>query len=1070
MNNIINKGLLYKIYNEKYSLKIPLTTLLVIISLFEINASSISSSITRGLNFEVITMSNEEVQQNEINGTVTDKDGIPLPGVSVIIKGSSSGTTTDFDGLFSIESSSGDTLVFSYMGMQTKEVLIESQTTINVILEDGAALLDEVVVVGYGTQKKTSITGAVATVKSTDLVKVPVGSISETLTGRVPGLITRQTSGQPGNDATSLNIRGFGSPLVLVDGIAMSLSRLDPNEIESISVLKDGAAAIYGSRGGNGVVLVTTKRGKEGKATISYHSNMSFQAPTKLPKTLNSADYSALLTEAENNDGLPTTFTNEDVEKYRAGNVPGYGSYDWYGTIYKDWTPMVQHNLNLRGGSEKVKYFASTGYLDQASAFKSGDLNYKRYNTRLNLDAEVNENLSVGFDLAYRREDRDSPSTSLDDTYVSLATALPIYNPILPDPTRAAFSGFQTRSPYASTQKSFSGFINDEREYLTGKLELKYKFPFVEGLSAKGTFSYYSYNRYVKNHLKEYDVWSYDEVADEYTKEGNNGRSTLTETFYKTKRMIPTVSFNYQKEIGDHAINALVLAEMTDEESLSVTAKRNDLISQDIPYLFAGSEENMTNGGSASEAGRASYVGRVNYNYKSKYFLEATMRADATHKFADGHRWGYFPSVSAGWRISEEGFIQDNFPAVNHLKLRASYSQAGDDRQVSAFKYISGFGVSGRTYIFGNNISQIIYPTALSNPNITWLDMTTYNVALEGRFWNGLLGFELDVFYRETNNLFGESLETYPSTFGAGLPKLNINSTDDRGFDLLLTHRNRINQNLSYNISANVGLARSKWVFYSEDPYEDEDRERLYKRTGNYTNRWIGYRSSGLFMTQAEIDNHVVDQDQAGNSTLAPGDIKYLDLNNDGLIDWKDQEEIGYGGTPDMSFGLDLGITYKNLSVSALFSGAAMSNVNITGDARGPFRNESVPYDYHFKYRWTPDPNDPTVNINPNAQLPAVNGSGIGTNPNNNKTSDFWLKDNKFLRLKNVNINYSLPQNVSSKIGFDNVDFYAAATNLFTFNKLGIYKDSFDPEGSSSRGGRNYPLVKTITFGIKVSM
>ena len=1031
---------------------------------------------------QIVLSSNSKQTQTQqtvktVKGKISDSSGQVLPGVSIVIKGTTIGTITDFDGNFILADVPSDAiLIFSFVGMKRQEVSVNGHEYFEITMDEDAIGIDEVVAIGYGTQKKVNLTGAVSSVKSEELVKVPAANVSELLSGRTPGLLTKQTTGVPGNDATSLSIRGFGSPLVLVDGIEMSFNRLDPNDIESINVLKDAAAAIYGARAGNGVILVTTKRGTSDQPVVSYHGNISFQEPTVLPNFVDSWQFAELMREGQLNGDLPTTFSEEDIEKYKQGTDANYPNQDWYDALFVKWAQMQQHNVSLRGGSERIKFFTSVGFLDQASLFTSGDWDFKRYNARANIDAEITKNLSMAFDLSYRMEQRDEPNTTIGTVWNQLQTAQPIWPANLPDSSLGgAYSGFSERSPVANTFSDLSGYRDDRREIFTGQISLNYKVPFVKGLSAKLAFNYNSNNTYKKTIDKPFDVYSYDYELKEYTKRGVNGQNKLDEEFSKFKQLYPLISFEYDRTFGDHSVKGLLLAESIDTEYLYVTAARLDLLSLDIPYLFAGSQTNMTNNGNARETGRTSYVGRLNYDFKGKYLFEGSFRYDASHRFPKDSRWGFFPSISAGWRISEESFMQ-NLNWLDNFKLRGSYSQSGNDyvdddnngvNDLDQFRYLTGYTIRRGLkdgYLIGDELGRIITTTGLPNPNLTWLEMTNYNIGFDAGFLDGLIGIEFDYFYRKTDGIFGKPLDAYPSTFGAELPRLNINSTSDRGFELVINHRNKI-RDLSYTVAANVGLARGKYEQWAENDYDDPDEIRIYQKEGNWTNRWIGYKSDGIFMTQEEIDNHPINQDQNGNTSLRPGDIKYIDLNDDKVIDWKDQDEIGYGTFPDLNYGLNLGLEYKGWALSALFQGAGMFNWNVAGTARAGFSNWSIPFDYHYKYRWQPDPTDLTTNINPKAQLPAIDGSGQGTTGNNDKTSDFWLQDNTYLRLKNLNISYTLPQRWVKHTGMKNIKAYASGSNLFTWSKLGIYKNSWDPESSFT-----YPPVKTITLGIQVSL
>lgn len=1038
-----------------------------------------------GKNDSNISNVSANVQQT-ITGTVNDEDGNPLPGVSIVKKGTTEGTETDFDGNFSISANIGETLQFTFIGMETLEVILENAEAVSVTMKADAAELDEVVVVGYGTQKKSSLTGAVGKVDAEQLTTVSVANTTELLAGRVAGVITKQTTAVPGADGTNLNIRGFGSPLILVDGIQMGLARIDPNDIESVNVLKDAAAAVYGARAGNGVILVTTKRGKAGKPVISYSGVTSFQQPTVWRNNVNGGQFTEM-----QNEGGAASYSPEDLAKFKAGVEPGYQTYDWERTVFREWAPMQQHSLSARGGSENVKFFTSFGYLDQHGQFSSGDLNFKRTNLRSNVDAKINDNLNFGVDLSYRKDERGEPGNNLGAIYQQITVSEPILPPVIPGyPELAANSGggFGNRAAYGATQRDLSGFIDTNGEVFTAKMELNYKFN-LEGLSAKAMVSYISQTTQTKQLNLLMPVYEWDLNEMEPRQSGSRGNNSLTERLYQYKMLQPSIQLNYDRDFGDHSVNGLILTEIIDEDYLNQSAGRKDLLSTDLPYLNLGSELGITNSGNASERGRSSVVGRINYGYKGKYFIEGAFRNDATHNFAEGQRWGFFPSISGAWRISKENFME-NATWLNNLKLRLSYSETGRD-DIGQFRYLSAYDVQTgyySPYLFSaNGLSTSIATNGLANPNATWRDFTTYNVGLEAEFLNGLIGAELDVFYRLQEGIFATPLDQFPSTFGATLPQLNQNSRDNRGFDLMLTHRNKIGDDFKYDVALNLGYAKEKYVIWPVDrtieAYADSEEELndpafidrfnlIQLQEGNWVNRNIGYRTDGIFMNQEEIDAHEVDQSLiaggTGNERVVPGDIRYRDLNGDGVLNWRDQDEIGKGGLPEMTYGINLNASYKNFSMSVLLQGASGFNFNITGGARTIFQGNSIPYEYQYKHRWTPDPNDPTVNINPNAILPG--STNAGAHPNNNVNSDFWLQDGKYLRVKSLNIGYDLPSNLLNSIGFKQIRIYGAGSNLFTWNNLGIYKGSFDSEGPANQGGSTYPLVKTISLGVNISL
>jgi TonB-linked SusC/RagA family outer membrane protein len=535
-----------------------------------------------------------------------------------------------------------------------------------------------------------------------------------------------------------------------------------------------------------------------------------------------------------------------------------------------------------------------------------------------------------------------------------------------------------------------------------------------------------------------------------------------------------------------------LLTETIDEETINFSASRRDLLTTDLPFLNLGSELGIQNSGNALEFGRSSVVGRVNYGFKNKYFLESSFRYDASSNFAEESRWGFFPSVSAAWRLSEEDFLKD-VDFVNSLKVRMSFSETGNDN-IGLYRYLEAFSIQGITndfasgpYLFGNSgLSTAISTTGLANPNVTWRELTTYNFGIDAMLFDGLLGIELDIFYRDQKGIFATPLSDFPSTFGATLPQENQNSTSNRGFDLVLSHKNKVGE-LSYDVALSMGFARERYEYWPVDrdirAYAEDDAELndpafierfnlIQLRNGNWVNRNIGYKTDGIFMNQAEIDAHPVDQSLlaggTGNSRVIPGDIRYVDLNGDNYIDWRDQDEIGKGGLPDMTYGINLSASYKNFSLSMLFQGATGFNFTFGNQIRNILINNVIPYKFQYDYRWTPDPNNPGVNINPNAQLPA--STAANANANNSQVSDFWVQDGTYLRLKNLNIGYDIPSNIRDMIGVDQFRLFVSGSNLFTWNNLGIYKGSFDSEGPSNQDGTTYPLIKTISYGINISL
>lgn len=1043
--------------------------------------------------FTVITMS---YGQQTIKGFVSDGNG-PLPGATIIVKDSSNGVQTDFDGNFTMTGlSPGDILVISYVGYLSTELTYDQQSEVNIVLVEDTEVLDEIIVTGYGTAKKSSLTGSVVKVNTEQLTRVSVANTTELLAGRVAGIITKQTSGVPGNDSTQLNIRGFGSPLVLVDGIEVSLDRIDPNEIESINTLKDASAAIYGARAGNGVILVTTKRGKVGKPVITYSGIMSFQQPVIWRNNVNGGQFVEL-----QNEGGAASYTPEEILAYK-NQDPGYETYDWERTVFRTWAPMNQHSLTASGGSDKVKFFTSLGSLTQEGSFRSGDLNFEKTNIRSNLDFNITDNLSLSLDVNYRKDKRSEPGLPLSTIYNQIKVSEPILPPVIPGyPDLAANSGggFNNRAAYGASQRRLSGFVDRMGESFNGRIQMEYKIPQVKGLAVKGTLSYLSENLQTKDLGKRMTVYEYNKDTSEAVPVGQIGSDDLEERLRQFKRIYPTISISYENEFGDHAFKGLLLTETIDEETINISASRKSLLTTDLPFLNLGSELGIQNSGDALEFGRSSVVGRVNYGYKNKYFIESTIRYDASSNFAKESRWGVFPSISGAWRISEEPFMK-GFDKVNSLKLRLSYGETGNDKifvnnEEEYFKYLEAFEIqtihaTNRNlgpYLFGNSgLSTAISSTGLANSLVTWRDLTTYNLGIDGIFFDGLLGVEFDVFYRKKEGIFATPLAEFPSTFGATLPQENQNSTSNRGFDLVLTHKNSI-KDFKYDVAFSFGLAREKYEYWPVDKdikaFADNDEELndpdfinrfnlIQLKSGNSFNRNIGYKTNGIFMSQADIDAHPVDQSLlaggSGNANLVPGDIRYVDLNGDNYIDWRDQDVIGKGGLPDVSYGVSLNASYKNFSISMLFQGATGFNFTFGNEIRNILINNTIPYQFQYDYRWTPDPNDPGVNINPNAKLPA--STAANANANNSQVSDFWVKDGTYLRLKNLNFGYEIPKNIKDVIGVDRFRIFVSGSNLITWNKLGIYKGSFDSEGPTTQNGSTYPLIRTLSYGLNISL
>ena len=995
----------------------------------------------------------------KIAGKVIDEQGEGVIGANVMEKGTTNGTITDLDGKFYLEVSGKSILQVSYIGFNTQEIQVNGQKLFTIRMTEDSQSLDEVVVVGYGTQKKLNLTGAVATLKNEELVKTPVASTTNALVGRLPGLIAKQKSGQPGFDAADINIRSFGSALVIVDGVEQSFNNIDANEIESVSILKDASAAIYGARAGNGVILVTTKRGQSGKPNISFNGTLTSQSYTNFPEPVDAGQYATLFREAQINSGVPenqTKFSEEDIAKYFAGNDPQYPSTNWYDEIMKKSALQQQYNLTIRGGTDVVKYYTFLGYLSQDGMFKGDNTGYRRFNVRSNLDVNLTSDLTFSLDLSAIKDDvRQSNRPASEEWFwMDFFDSTPTSHASFPDPTKVPHIGPGPFNAIINTHEDLGGYDKTYKNTLNGAFTVNYKVRPVPGLSAKLKLNYQqvSYDR--KNWTKQNDIWDYDYATDTYTLYGKSMPTSLKQEFHKNQTITGQFSLNYDRVFNkDHSINGLALVEIIDYNNGNFSAYRENYVTSAIDQLFAGGTINQQANGSASVSGRASFVARANYAYRGKYLLEATARYDGSPNFPKNKRWGFFPSISAGWRISEETFIKNNLTWIDNLKLRAGVNQTGFD-SVGAFQYLTGYKFEGYNVLGGKEVPGLT-TTGIANTNISWETMTLYNVGLDLSVLNGKLYSEIDVFYRKRDDMLGTRVVSLPNTFGATLPSENINSQSTRGFEVLIGHRGNFGD-FSYDISANVSWSRSKWIHYDEPDYTDPDDIRLKKKSGQWIDVYNAYKSDGLFTSQEEIDNLGYDMDGMGNTSLRPGDIKIVDINNDGEVDWRDARNIGSGGTPHIIYGINLNMKYKGFDLSVLAQGAAdyyvqlqSGNINIDG-VRTPFK-------VIWNERWTPENNDRDAII-PRQKI------GQTTN---NWNSDYWYKNASYLRLKNVTLGYTFNKSLVQKLRMENLRLFVVGTNLFAINPLRKY--GLDPETPDATRGWSYPVTKSVSLGLNVS-
>lgn len=988
-------------------------------------------------------------QQRTISGVVTDENNEPLIGVGILLQGSGSvGTISELDGTYSIQvPASGAVLEFTCIGYTSKTVPVGQSNTLNVTLSEDNLQLQETVVVGYGSHKKETLTGSIVTVKGDDIVKSPASNIGASLEGRLPGLIVNQRNGEPGRDDPNIYVRGFGtlgntSPLYIIDGVERAnMTRMNPEDIESITVLKDASAAIYGARAANGVILVTTKKGQEGQTNFSVDYSTSFARPTFQPEMLDSATYSEVYNEGDwFRKGQPENYTPaisyEDIEKYRNGSDPVlYPNTNWPKEIMLPYSLQTRASVQASGGTKTLRYLLSFGTRTQGSGYKNDPVDYDQYTFRANVEVDFSKNFTFGANVSAIITDESHSVVGGTVDYTNILQADPRLVCVYPNGLIAP--GRLTQNPLLLNQR---GYNRSQKSPIYSTFTATYKVPFVEGLRLDASFNYDVSNSKSKSWSIPYGYHEYNVNTKEYDYKMSLNPTTpqLTDSYNYGTNMLYNLRITYDRTFGQHHVAAMVGQEQQKTTSASVSAGRTKFVSTTIEELNVGSsaKEDLTNSGTSSGTSRNNFFGRLNYDYASKYMFEAIFRYDGSYKFPEGSRYGFFPAASFGWRISEEPFIKDNAPWINQLKLRASLGQTGNDN-VSAYQYLQTYSFGGN-FVFGTGSESGITPGTMPNPNITWEKSTKYDLGLESLFWNGLFGAEITLFKEHRSDILTARNLSIPKTFGfSSLPNENIGEVENKGYEIVLTHRNSIGE-LRYNVSANLSYAHNSIIFMDETP----NLEEYQNQTGHPVGSSLYYKADGIFHSQAELEAY---PHQNGQKV---GDVKIVDLNNDGVIDSKDRFRFDYTSTPRTVFGINLGLSYKNFDVSALIQGQTDA-YNYDGEfVRLGTTDYSNTYAARAKDHWTPD--------NTDATMPRADCYQPGS-------STFFLYDATFVRLKNLEVGYSIPKKFSEKIHIKNLRFYVSGFNLLTWAKEIKW---CDPEMSGSF--LYYPQQKTINLGARI--
>jgi TonB-linked SusC/RagA family outer membrane protein len=1026
-------------------------------------------------------------QKNQISGTVIDKNGAPQIGVNVVVTGTTLGTITDVAGKYSIEVPPGSkSLTYTFIGMQPQEISIGTLTQIDVTMVESSIGLDEVVVIGYGTQKKSTLTGSVSTAKGESLKEVPVPNVSQAIAGNVTGVSMRPISGQPGLDNPELYIRGVvttgnSAPLIVIDGVQRSsLQQIDMNSIENITILKDAAAvAPFGIGGANGVILITTKRGQTGKPTLKFSSSYAIQNPTYVPKLLNAKDYMSLQNEAYfnlNPTGTAQPYDPEMVSNYNQLHVTDpwkYPSSSFVDETFKSNVPVKKVNFDLSGGTETFKYYAGLGYFDQQGIFDP--VKYKRYNFNINFDAKVTKTTGFFMSLMGTVENlRDLDSSGGEGGNIANGGFLrggykwvPTQPLFYPD---GVHFGENQGYSIIGVLKS-NGYTKTTQNDLLISVGLEQQLPFIKGLSMKGVFSYDPRQSDVKGWHLPIPWYSVDLTTNPYTFTKYIATNPAIYTFLQqsyTKRVNYTYQgyLNYNRSFGLHNVSGLLVAEARNSTYAVQSSARNYFaVPIDEMDLGPSNKLNFNNGGYSSSSSMLGFVYRLTYNFKERYLFEASGRYDGHYFFAPGKRWAYFPSFSAAWKISEEGFIKD-ISQITSLKLRGSWGKSGN-LAGSPFQYLTGYTLRGDAYAFGNgSLVQSSYVSIEANPNITWEVGTKTDVGFDLTMWGSLLSLEFDYFHEDRNGMLLPPQVTLPVEYGLSIAEENKGIMKNNGIELSIGSRKTFSNGIDLAMKLNFSYSRNQMIEVFESDAQRLNPNRTLK--GKPFGTPFGYKSDGLFSTKDDkngdgiIDITEYPVEQFG--TVHPGDIKYVDLSGpngvpDGIIDVNDETKIGYPYYPLMTYGFTTSMKWKGVDLSIFLQGSAMSSMNIQQWSTVPFANNAsnTAYEY-FNNRWTP--------THQNAKYPKAYPAPTA---NNSQISDFWQINNSFLRLKTAIIGYSIPAKITKKLTIENIRIYLAGQNLLTFSKL----KHLDPEASYVGGdvGRedSYPQMRSTTFGIDIT-
>ena len=1032
----------------------------------------------------VMSSAAAQAQGIMIKGKVVDQHNEPVIGATVGVDKGKAKTVTDIDGNYTLQVPANAQIVVNYIGMKPVTQNVGGRRELNFVLQDDVNQIQDVVVVGYGTQKRGSITGSVAAVKGDEMIRTKNENPQNMLTGRVAGVRVWQKSSEPGSYNNNFDVRGMGTPLVIIDGVPRDMSdfqRMNADDIQDISVLKDASASIYGLRSANGVVLVTTKKGQAGQTKFSYNGSYTIQSPKSMPKLLDAYKTMTLYNERNQNNvnGGSKIYTDEMFDEFRNGTRR---ETDWNNLIFAKTSPQTNHNITVSGGNDKTQYFVSFGAFYQEGFFKSGDLNYHKYNITSNLTTEVYRGLKLSLNINAMTDKQNNPyctSTDIIRNYWRQGVLFPAYADEAG--TMLNYDGLDLEeNTVAKMTADISGYRRYKQSQVLTSGIFEYDFGtltnVLKGLKAKVMFSYDYHLNNNTIYRKQYYQYAYDPATQTYKQKlyASSAPSNLRREHYDTQQFLSQYTLSYNRDFGPHSVAAVVGMETQRRTGDNFYAMRNLAFSS--PYLFNGVEEgqvaNSATGGIYS-ANYNAFIGRLNYSFAQRYLIEGQFRYDGSSKFAKGHRWGFFPSVSLGWVVSEEPWFKniEFLKGVDQLKLRASYGEMGDDSGanydwVAGYTYPSTSGNSEKGYynqyapgfIFGSQFVYAATPMAIPNELISWYKAKTFNVGVDFNTNNQLFGFSLDYFSRKMTGLYEYRTSEFPTVIGANPPRENANSSRNFGMELELRHHNRIGRNFVYNVKGIVTITRQKYLTAIQNgPYANAyDQWRNDHLNNRYQGVQFGYEGNGRYQNWDEIWNETLYHEK----DLLPGDYKYLDWNGDGEINSQDEHPYAFDQTPWMNYSLSIDCAYKGFDFSMLWQGSALGSMSYEEPLYSIWGQNGGGALEQYWDRWHPadenaDPYDPNTKW--------VKGYYAYTGHYPSANSTFNRVSTAYLRLKQIELGYTLPK--WKAFPSLNLRVYANAYNLLTITGVKFV----DPEHPSDDLGRLYPLNRTYTFGVQVS-